>query len=70
MPDICPVCKAEPSHVLYQVGGVYVCESCWVLAHPMLEGSGGHSVAHAQIPRRAKQDSDSLSAVERGAYRR
>lgn len=67
---LCPICKVEEAHALFQVGGIQCCESCWVAAHPMLEGSGGHSVAHAQIPKRKKQSSDEITAVERGAYRR
>ena len=27
---LCPLCKVNETDPLYQAGGVYVCESCWV----------------------------------------
>ncbi len=69
---LCPMCKAEEAHPLYQVGGVYVCESCWCDSHSLLPSSVGHSIAYTKIPRRRKRDSDDAgyTAIEKAVYGR
>ena len=66
----CPMCEVEEAHPLYQVGGLYVCESCWV-SRSHLPSSVGHSISQTRVERRRKRASDDAgyTAIERAVYR-